>query len=309
MAVIQRPVKTYGTRTYAAEVAAAPGNLDTILATEVDGDLDTMYGAWNGGADTVNIKDGAVTSPKLGSNLSLVGTLTLPTTPNVLQWGAGASNKGHLVATTSPGNVYLTNNATLNAGETAWLQDNAANPSWLLSLAAAGGGDAFQLYRMPAGGALTNLLSVAGPTGDLTILGRAIYKYYTGGIYGANTVANGQTRQFAILNTAWWTSSLNNPAANRIDFDRPGIVLLYAKYDFAPAATGFGVGIAIEQYNGSAYGIVNKNATRTEGTISVLAMLPAWDANYQWISVSLSNATGASVSGTAYLSGQYLGAF
>ena len=65
MATIQRPIKTYGNRTYVAEVAAAPGNEDPILANEVDGDLDTVYAAWNGGADTVNIKDGAVTTAKL----------------------------------------------------------------------------------------------------------------------------------------------------------------------------------------------------------------------------------------------------
>jgi len=67
MATIQRPVKTYGTRTYVAEVAAAPGNQDPILANEVDGDIDTIYSAWNGGADTVNIKDGAISRAKLST--------------------------------------------------------------------------------------------------------------------------------------------------------------------------------------------------------------------------------------------------
>src|SRR5215467_6780976 len=71
MATIQRPVKTYGTRTYAGEVAAAPGNEDPILATEVDADLDTMYAAWNGGADTVNLKDGSVTEAKLAVDAHL----------------------------------------------------------------------------------------------------------------------------------------------------------------------------------------------------------------------------------------------
>jgi hypothetical protein len=44
---IQRPLKTYGTRSYVAEVAAAPNNQDPILASEVDADLDTMYTAFN----------------------------------------------------------------------------------------------------------------------------------------------------------------------------------------------------------------------------------------------------------------------
>src|SRR5215813_7702160 len=77
MATIQRPIKTYGTRTYVAEVAAAPSNQDPILANEVDGDLDTIYSAWNGGADTVNIKDGAISRAKLSA------TDVLPSLPPI----------------------------------------------------------------------------------------------------------------------------------------------------------------------------------------------------------------------------------
>jgi hypothetical protein len=65
MATIQRNVKTFGTRSFVGEVAAAPSNYAPILSNEVDADLDTAYAAWNGGADTVNIKDGAVTTPKI----------------------------------------------------------------------------------------------------------------------------------------------------------------------------------------------------------------------------------------------------
>jgi len=75
MATIQRPVKTYGTRRYVDEVAAAPLNEDPILANEVDGDLDTVYAAWNGGADTVNIKDGAVTTPKIAADAVTASTI------------------------------------------------------------------------------------------------------------------------------------------------------------------------------------------------------------------------------------------
>jgi hypothetical protein len=65
MAQIPRPPKQGNFTTYAAKVAA--GYLK-ILATEVDADLDTIYGAWNGGADTVNLRDGAVTSAKLAAD-------------------------------------------------------------------------------------------------------------------------------------------------------------------------------------------------------------------------------------------------
>lgn len=65
MATIQRNVKTFGTRSFVGEVAAAPTNLAPILSNEVDADLDTVYAAWNGGADSVNIKDLSVTTAKL----------------------------------------------------------------------------------------------------------------------------------------------------------------------------------------------------------------------------------------------------
>lgn len=65
MAQIPRPPKQGSVLTYVAKVAAG---YPRILAGEVDADLDTIYGAWNGGADTVNIRDGAVTSAKLAAD-------------------------------------------------------------------------------------------------------------------------------------------------------------------------------------------------------------------------------------------------
>jgi hypothetical protein len=65
MAQIPRPPKQGAVTTYVAKVAAG---YPRILAGEMDADLDTIYGAWNGGADTVNIRDGAVTSAKLAAD-------------------------------------------------------------------------------------------------------------------------------------------------------------------------------------------------------------------------------------------------
>jgi hypothetical protein len=65
MAQIPRPPKQGNVLTYVAKVAAGYPH---ILAGEVDADLDTIYGAWNGGADTVNIRDGAITSAKLAAD-------------------------------------------------------------------------------------------------------------------------------------------------------------------------------------------------------------------------------------------------
>jgi hypothetical protein len=65
MAQIPRPPKQGNVMTYVAKVAAGYPH---ILAGEMDADLDTIYGAWNSGADTANIRDGAVTSAKLAAD-------------------------------------------------------------------------------------------------------------------------------------------------------------------------------------------------------------------------------------------------
>jgi Chaperone of endosialidase len=62
MATIQRPTKEGSVRTYQEKVGL--GFVD-ILASEMDADLDTIYAAWNGGVDSVTLKDLAVTTPKI----------------------------------------------------------------------------------------------------------------------------------------------------------------------------------------------------------------------------------------------------
>jgi hypothetical protein len=89
MAQIPRPPKQGNVMTYVAKVAAGYPH---ILAGEVDADLDTIYGAWNSGADTVNIRDGAITSAKLAADS--VG-------PRELQdSGVGTSNLADAAVTT-----------------------------------------------------------------------------------------------------------------------------------------------------------------------------------------------------------------
>jgi hypothetical protein len=81
MAHIDRPPKTGGTRRYTNEVAAG---FDLIRETEVDGDLDIVYGEVNGGLDDTNIRPGASIDY---SKLDLTGRLQgsdfdpTPTTP------------------------------------------------------------------------------------------------------------------------------------------------------------------------------------------------------------------------------------
>ncbi len=89
MAQIPRPPKQGNVMTYVAKVAAGYPH---ILAGEMDADLDTIYGAWNSGADTVNIRDGAVTPAKLAADA--VG-------PRELQdSGVGTANIADLAVTT-----------------------------------------------------------------------------------------------------------------------------------------------------------------------------------------------------------------
>ena len=62
MSQIQRPTKQGGATTYQGKVSAG---YTTILASEMDADLDTIYSAWNTGVDTTNIRDGSITGAKL----------------------------------------------------------------------------------------------------------------------------------------------------------------------------------------------------------------------------------------------------
>src|SRR5262245_1275776 len=155
MATIQRPVKTYGTRRYVDEVAAAPSNEDPILANEVDGDLDTVYAAWNGGADTVNSKDGAVTKAKLAADANLwtdTGSALTPVTstrPLVLpaassQITAGSGTIKAALDENSTGGLYLNTN-------NGWAPQDAAKASWSLNLDAPA--DLAQFIRRAPGAA------------------------------------------------------------------------------------------------------------------------------------------------------------
>jgi hypothetical protein len=81
MATIQRNVKTYGTRSFVGEVAAAPSNIAPVLSNEVDADLDTVYAAWNGGVDSVNIKSGAIGPTQLATDAV--------TRPAISNWAVG----------------------------------------------------------------------------------------------------------------------------------------------------------------------------------------------------------------------------
>src|SRR5262245_1648580 len=127
MAVIQRPVKTYGTRSYVSEVAAAPGNQDPILSNEVDGDLDTIYSAWNAGVDAVNIKDGAVARAKLSATDVLPSLPPIPIATDANKTVVVNSAGNGLILGTGGTFVGLTPPATPQVGQLWWRSDPDGN--------------------------------------------------------------------------------------------------------------------------------------------------------------------------------------
>src|SRR5215467_15494321 len=127
MATIQRPLKTYGNRTYVAEVAAAPSNQDPILANEVDGDIDTIYSAWNGGADTVNIKDGAISRVKLSTTDVLPSLPPVPTATDANRTVVVNSAGTGLILGTGGTFAGPTPPATPQVGQLWWRNDPDGN--------------------------------------------------------------------------------------------------------------------------------------------------------------------------------------
>jgi hypothetical protein len=175
MATIQRPTKEGSVRTYQEKVGL--GFVD-ILASEMDADLDTIYAAWNGGVDSVTLKDGAVTTPKLVDGAvttpklvdGAVTTLKLANPPNGVS--TAKLNIGAAVATRT----------SVNLASAVNLTDTMSTLITLGSVTLRGG---IVLFLMPLSGQLE--LTPAGSTGatleiavDSTTVQSIFYTAYGG---------------------------------------------------------------------------------------------------------------------------------
>jgi len=175
---LTRPLKEGSVTTYQEKVALG---FKDILASEADGDHDTMYAAWNGalGGDLTGTLPNPTVVAAAKSKWTISGATLTPTDatktitigatagPNDLTFGT-RTIKHRLIAHGLGDGAYFASNIAMNAGSTAWIQDDVTKASWLLSLEA--GGDKCTVTRAAPGGAgaLAALLTLDN-AGTLTV--------------------------------------------------------------------------------------------------------------------------------------------
>ncbi|HKE87308.1 MAG TPA: tail fiber domain-containing protein [Vicinamibacterales bacterium] len=138
----------------------------------------TVGQIYNGTNGVTYTWDGTVwTVPLGGMDLWVVSGATLtptdttkivaiPATPTAVTFG-NRTIKGRLVQNPVGDTDYLTCNATLNAGATAWVQDDVSKASWGVMASAAA--DLFQVQRVAPGTVTGTALLSLDSTGTLTL--------------------------------------------------------------------------------------------------------------------------------------------
>jgi len=308
MGTIQRPVKTYGNRNYVAEVAAAPGNQDPILASEVDNDLDTIYTAWNGGADTVNIKDGAVTQPKLTTaqqSWSMTGSLALP--------GDATKSSLTLGSQTIKQRLQISNTAAwsalgINRDAQTGAQDDGTKTSWTCMLRS--DTDQFSVARYAPGGASAGSL-IMDSNAKVTLTGPMQRRAYAAAIYdgrGTKTYANGSTNAVEMPSTradptgamAIGSSQLKSPPFNCLGY-------LEGYFQITGGNASIGLTLTLQYWTGSAWAELCRIAENLQVSMHI-GLMTTFNANTQ-LTMSITNGTGATITVTfAQLSFTDLGA-
>src|SRR5215475_4648404 len=270
MATIQRPTKQGNATTYQGKVAAG---YTTILASEMDADLDLIYSAWNQGVDGSNIQPGVITGNMLAPGA--VGTRELQDggiqTVDIgdgqvnnakisdVQWNkliGGTVAAGGDLAGVYPypalGTVHggivdvnprarfiaTTGEAEITANDGSSSGYDATKPSWLLRLNYAS--DDVTLFRAPAGSpnGWQTLLSVTGVDSKthLSLSDDTVSRkqIQVNAVNGAGTFVANPTG-FVVSTTGWQT------VASLSVTTRGGLVHLWAcacMSAFGPGATG-----------------------------------------------------------------------
>jgi len=322
MAVIQRPPKEGGATTYQGKVAQG---YTTILASEVDADLDAIYAAWNGGTDTVNIADNSITSAKIQSGavgsrelqdggIATVDIGNAQVTAAKLGPGAAASNLGNaggdlsgtypspavakINAGTLPMNprglvaAYAAGTFDFSANDINSLGHDGSKPAWLLRLDYTN--DQLEVFRAPAGsGSYTNLFTVNN----------------TGKITAGATVRQHQFVQ--IIGGTWSTLDTAIDIMSVAITTAGGLVVVTCNHhlSYVQFATSGSCQVMLALLRD---GSIIAQAARTIGVTSILPLPSLSHSDYQCpagahtykLQVTIGSGTSANVMGTANYYGQ-----
>lgn len=303
MSIIQRPGKEGNATTYQGKVAAG---YTKILASEVDLDIDTIYTAWNSGTDTVNIKDLAVTTPKLAEGA---------VTQSKLAAGVNATgNAGGDLSGTYPnpalgivqaGHFGVNPRLQVVAGPTYTdIQANSAaapgydntKSSWLLRTDYVN--DVVTLFRAPAGSGTYAAAWFMNGKGFVT------NPAWAGALYNAGPfgpIPSGISNAEMTLPTVWYDNGSGIASASTNHLITPTFpgsggmwCMINAACDIS-VNQGFGFAVVIQQFASGAWQTIRQSLLNAavNTSFSCCALWPL-SSNIP-IRLAVTNATGVSV--------------
>jgi len=149
------------------------------------------------------------------------------------------TTKGHFWSAATIASTYLTHNATLNAAESVWLQDDATQPSWLtrMNSAAGAGGDNFAIFRTPAGGSPATVLTLDN-VGHLTVKAMAC-SIWNNSVSQPITANTWTTVNLGTMQNDSSGGTMPNVATNQIKVTAASWCLLFAWGTFSAPVTGY----------------------------------------------------------------------
>jgi len=296
---LTRPLKEGSVTTYQAKVGLG---FKDILASEADGDHDTMYAAWNGalGGDLSGNLPNPTVVAAAKSKWTVSGATLTPTdaTKTVsVPGGAAAAGTAYIIlgSNTAKARLQSSNTTTpawlaltTNRDNVASTQDDATKPSWQLTLNSST--DLAAIARQPAGGALATLFTLDN-TGGLTLQavdGSAGQVFVRGGGAGNPTALRGYSYRGT---TAAPTPTLANDVLSQWS----GLGCYSAGNNFTEQAIIRT--IAIENWSGTGRGAQWTLYTTPAGTTSASSYMTL-DGNGN---LTISGPTGVKQTGTTWV--------